>query len=87
MGSTDATPQPGDFKRAGALIAGWATRDLHGVHAAIQDARQVGRSFHLIAALAETCTRALDVRDNPDRLEALRRDIAKYAEKENPTND
>ncbi len=83
MASTDATPRPGDFKRAGALIAGWATGDLHGVHAAIQEAGQTGRSFHLIAALAETCTRALDIRDTPERLEALRRDIAKYAEKEN----
>lgn len=87
MAKTDATPWHGDYKRAGALIAGWATRDLPGVLAVIQEARQAGRSFHLIAALAETCTRVLDVRDDPENLAALRRDIAKYAEKENTRNE
>jgi hypothetical protein len=83
---TDATPRPGDFKRAGALIAGWATRDLHGVHAAIQEARQVGRSFHLIAALAEAATRGYRLRDDPERIAALRTDIATYASREAEEN-
>ena len=82
MSNTDATPKPGDFKRAGALLAGWATGDITAVQVAIQEARDVDRSFHLIAALAESNTRAFNLRD-PNRLALLRNDIALYAMKEN----
>ncbi len=82
MSDTNPTPQPGDFKRAGALLAGWATGDITAVHVAIQEAREANRSFHLIAALAESNTRAFNLRD-PERLAMLRNDIAKYALKEN----
>lgn len=81
------TPEAGDFKRAGALIAGWATDDLRAFHAVIQEARHTRRGAFLLAALAEISTLGMELRGSPDNLEALRRDIAKYAGMETNDND
>lgn len=82
MTTLDPNPNAGDFRRAGAMLAGWATKDIAAVQIALRDANAEHRNFQVLGALLETLTRATGVRDDPERLAALRLDIARYAAEE-----
>lgn len=78
----DPNPKAADFRRAGAALAGWATGDVTAVQAVMREATTDNRSFQCLGAILETLTRATGVRDDPDRLDLLRREIARYAAEE-----
>ena len=71
-------PTESDMASAGAFVAAQSRLDPVELLYIYNIACEEGRGFQMLSALAETCLRAMALRDDPDALERLHTDIAAH---------